>query len=69
MGHGRALVNIDDKKVQLEIYELILSKNLSVRQTEKIVRGLKIKKANSCLFLPTSNFLLHLSALHISAIF
>ena len=47
MGHGRALVNIDDKKVQLEIYELILSKNLSVRQTEKIVRGLKIKKANS----------------------
>jgi hypothetical protein len=30
---------------------------------------LKIKKANSCFFLPTSNFLLHLSALHISAIF
>ena len=47
MGHGRALVNIDDQKVQLEIYELILSKNLSVRQTEKIVRGSKIKKANS----------------------
>ena len=47
MGHGRALVNVDDKKVQLEIYELILSKNLSVRQTEKIVRGSKIKKANS----------------------
>jgi ParB family chromosome partitioning protein len=47
MGHGRALVNVDDKKVQLEIYELIISKNLSVRQTEKIVRGLKIKKANS----------------------
>ena len=47
MGHGRALVNVDDKKVQLEIYELILLKNLSVRQTEKIVRGLKIKKTNS----------------------
>ena len=46
MGHGRALVNVDDKKVQLEIYELIISKNLSVRQTEKIVRGLNIKKAN-----------------------
>ena len=38
MGHGRALVNVDDKKIQLEIYELIISKNLSVRQTEKIVR-------------------------------
>jgi ParB family chromosome partitioning protein len=47
MGHGRALVNVDDKKIQLEIYELIISKNLSVRQTEKIVGGLKIKKANS----------------------
>ena len=47
MGHGRALVNVDDKKVQLEIYELIISKNLSVRQTEKIVSGLKIRKANS----------------------
>ena len=47
MGHGRALVNIDDKKVQLEIYELILSKNLSVRQTEKIVRELNVKKVNS----------------------
>ena len=47
MGHGRALVNVDDKKVQLEIYELILLKNLSVRQTEEIVRGLKIKKTNS----------------------
>ena len=47
MGHGRALINIGDKKNQLEIYELIISKNLSVRQTEKIVRGLNIKKANS----------------------
>ena len=47
MGHVRALVNVDDKKVQLEIYELIISKNLSVRQTEKIVGGLKIIKTNS----------------------
>ena len=47
MGHGRALINIDDKKNQLEIYEQIISKNLSVRQTEKIVRELNIKKVNS----------------------
>ena len=39
MGHGRALINIDDKKLQLEIYEQIISLKLSVRQTEKIVRG------------------------------
>ena len=47
MGHGRALINVDDKKNQLEIYEQIISKNLSVRQTEKIVRELNIKKVNS----------------------
>ena len=39
MGHGRALINIDDKKLQLEIYEQIISSKLSVRQTEKIVQG------------------------------
>ena len=39
MGHGRALINIDDKKLQLEIYKQIISSKLSVRQTEKIVRG------------------------------
>ena len=39
MGHGRALINIDDKKLQLEIYEQIISSKLSVRQTEKIDRG------------------------------
>jgi len=47
MGHGRALINVDDKKIQLEIYEQIISKNLSVRQTEKIVRELNVKKLNS----------------------
>jgi len=47
MGHGRALINIDDKKIQLEIYELIISRNLSVRQTEKIVREFGKNKVKS----------------------
>ena len=47
MGHGRALINVDDKKIQLEIYEQIISKNLSVRQTEKIVRELNVKKVSN----------------------
>ena len=47
MGHGRTLINIDDKKIQLEIYELIISRNLSVRQTEKIVREFGKKKVKS----------------------
>ena len=38
MGHGRALITIDDQNIQLDIYEKILSKKLSVRETEALVR-------------------------------
>ena len=41
MGHGRAMINIDDEKLQLSIYERIISKNLSVRNTEKLISNLK----------------------------
>ena len=46
MGHGRAMINIDDEKIQLSIYKRIISKNLSVRNTEKLISSLKnpIKK-------------------------
>ncbi len=47
MGHGRALINVDDKKLQIEIYEQILSSKLSVRQTEKIARGNKTTTSNN----------------------
>ena len=38
MGHGRALINIEDLGDQLDIYEKILGQNLSVRDTEALVR-------------------------------
>ena len=38
MGHGRALVNIDDNKQQINIYQKILKDKLSVRATEDLVR-------------------------------
>ncbi|HPE82932.1 MAG TPA: ParB/RepB/Spo0J family partition protein [Aequorivita sp.] len=41
MGHGRALINIDDLSDQLDIYEKISSENLSVRDTETLVRNFK----------------------------
>ena len=41
MGHGRALINIEDPQTQLEIYEKILTNSLSVRETEKLVRNLQ----------------------------
>ena len=43
MGHGRALININSDKDQLNIYKKIISKNLSVRNTELLVRDLKGK--------------------------
>ena len=43
MGHGRALINVNSNKDQLNIYKKIISKNLSVRNTELLVRDLKEK--------------------------
>ncbi|KJD32140.1 chromosome partitioning protein ParB [Tamlana nanhaiensis] len=40
MGHGRALIAIDDTSTQLDIYESILTKKLSVRETESMVRNI-----------------------------
>ncbi len=47
MGHGRALINIEDPQLQLEIYEKILANSLSVRETEKLVRNLQEGKPES----------------------
>lgn len=47
MGHGRALINIEDLSDQLDIYEKILTDNLSVRETEALVRQLKNPKEKS----------------------
>lgn len=41
MGHGRALVNIEDHEYQLEIYERIIKNKLSVRATEKLIQEYK----------------------------
>lgn len=38
MGHGRALITIDDPSHQLDVYEKIISNSLSVRETEALVR-------------------------------
>ena len=40
MGHGRSLINIKKQDDQLLVYEKILKNNLSVRDTEKLVRNL-----------------------------
>jgi len=44
MGHGRALINVENQEQQLEIYEKILKDKLSVRQTEALVKGYRTGK-------------------------
>ncbi|WP_274474368.1 ParB/RepB/Spo0J family partition protein [Mangrovimonas aestuarii] len=39
MGHGRAIINIEDQEIQLDIYKKILQEKLSVRDTETLVRN------------------------------
>ena len=41
MGHGRAIINIDDQAQQLDMYETIISDKLSVRATEQLVKDLQ----------------------------
>ncbi|MFL9830866.1 ParB/RepB/Spo0J family partition protein [Flavobacterium sp. ST-87] len=39
MGHGRAIINIEDLDAQTAIYQKIVSQNLSVRDTETLVKN------------------------------
>lgn len=39
MGHGRAIISIEDLDIQTEIYQKILTNNLSVRETETLVKN------------------------------
>ena len=45
MGHARSLITIEKSEAQIEIYNTIIKRGLSVRKTEDLVRSLtKIKK-------------------------
>lgn len=38
MGHGRALISVENQDDQADIYQKIISRNLSVRETEQLVK-------------------------------
>ena len=42
MGHAKAIMNIENQTIQLEIYQTIIKDNLSVREAEKIVKNNKL---------------------------
>lgn len=57
MGHARALINVDTIDKQLYIFDEIKTKELSVRQTENLVRALykeKDQKKSNTIALPDS---------------
>ncbi|MGB1206554.1 MAG: ParB/RepB/Spo0J family partition protein [Chitinophagales bacterium] len=43
MGHARALINLSQVEVQLDVFNQILAEHLSVRQVERIAKNLKPK--------------------------
>ena len=45
MGHGRSIINIENKNIQLKVYKEIIRKELSVRKTEILVRKIKENKS------------------------
>ena len=50
MGHGRALVNVENNKKQIELYKKIVKKSLSVREVEKLVQALKSKTLKNTIY-------------------
>ena len=57
MGHGRSIINIEDKNVQLKVYKEIIKKELSVRKTEILVRKIKENKTPKKNLKITTNFI------------
>jgi ParB family chromosome partitioning protein len=41
MGHARAMINMDDAVDQMELYQQIITNNLSVRDVEGLVKAKK----------------------------
>jgi ParB family transcriptional regulator, chromosome partitioning protein len=39
MGHGRAIINVENHDIQADIYQKIVLQNLSVRETEALVKN------------------------------
>lgn len=46
MGHARALLSLENNEQQVDVYEKVIHKDLSVRQVEKIVKEIKEGKSS-----------------------
>jgi ParB family chromosome partitioning protein len=46
MGHGRALLSLEEKKLMLRARDMVIKKDLSVRQTEQLCKNFKSGQIN-----------------------
>ncbi|UYW00329.1 ParB/RepB/Spo0J family partition protein [Flavobacterium agricola] len=46
MGHGRALISVEDTDTQIDLYYTVIKNNLSVRETEALVKAHQNKTAD-----------------------
>ncbi len=54
MGHARAIISVDDARVQLNIFEQTIKEDLSVRKVEEIVRLLNVSEGSKSSAKPKS---------------
>ncbi len=47
MGHARALITVDDEKLQVNLCNQIINEGLSVRAVEELIKGAKDKKSSA----------------------
>lgn len=47
-GHGKVLLGLTDKEQQYEVSKKIIDENLSIRQTEELIKSLIKNRKNSC---------------------
>ena len=47
MGHARALINIENADLQLDVYNQIVLNGLSVREAEDMARGVKFESKSA----------------------
>lgn len=55
-GHARALLSLDDQKLQLEAMQEIIDKSLSVRETERLIKQLTTPKKQKAKKVPDAEY-------------
>ncbi|NJL59007.1 MAG: chromosome partitioning protein ParB, partial [Desulfobacteraceae bacterium] len=61
MGHAKVLLGLENSAQQLEVWRIIMSKGLSVRETEALIKRLKARSRTSKKSVPDEAYFISLS--------